>query len=1589
MKAFSKIVSFLLVITLLVNSAPLQIFANEEIPQMNSLIEGSELAYEGNNSIGNMFVNTLAENQSLKEQDYYVSNVVVEGNYATVTYAAQEDCNLIVGVYSEDEIEMLAVGSTDINFCEQQVVVKLEGEIPEYFTAKAYLLNEVNNHRLSDTYTTTQYTKEFQDFLQTTVEDFDEEYVINLDDDDTTNFAVLGEEVIIIEQEENKNIVELADYENGIYIISAANSTVLSLKQNDYFSYQYSEEDVLVGQVSDIGISGDTVTITTADISLEDVFDFVKIDSESMIDEAEFDHSRLDDGLTFMGFEEETNAARQSRWEGSKKVTAQFDISKDFIDKEIKVTVSGKIKFGVKANVKLYIYWDKQFFESTLETTGEFSGSVSGAVKLSLALSDIIIPIIPGVTSCHIKVDFLLEPKLELEITIGTESTIGFAYDSKSGFINKTTRPKPTFNIELEGSVFIGFEIEANIGLVEGALAKAYIKSKIGFEATGKYGTDEKEGERHECNWCVGGEINGVVQTSAGVKLLNSSKFDFKSELVNKLSIKLSDFYFSRDLQAFGFTTCPNKSYRTTITIVDQNGNPVEGANVYIEDLSMTVSTNAKGAAEQYLKNNKYNIEIAKEGERLSQKIKINGKPKSLRILFDTNIIAGGYFGLDNLRWALNQNGHLMISGNGRMYLGWDNNDDWPWIPYKELIRKITIENGVTRVGERAFAEFPNLLAVSLPENTLTYIGSSAFEKCESLNDIVLPQSLNVLSGSVFRGCTSLTKLDIPEKVPALPRELFYGCTNLQEVNLSEGLEQIHSYVFCHTAITSIELPDSLTVLDSEAFKDCLDLESVRLSPNLEALGSKGLRYGQVFQNCSSLKSIEIPEGITQIYDRTFSGCSSLEKVILPKSLTSIAYDAFKQCSSLTEINLPDSVTKIEASAFYGCEKLTVDMPSELEYLGHEAFYDCKLESVIFPVCLKNIGIRAIYNSSLKRIIYKGDLPSWDAIGGYQYLCINNGLVIYYPAGNSTWDEAVEYYGRDSRDGYNLQAYSSVDNFINTRYLNTKPIESVQTEPSEGFVLGNNSDSNDTESLNWTDSKSETQPTLSFNTNTDPIQTNTQELQYTDGIVQTAEFNGLEPGELYVILIVNSEKKSDLINAENLLYVNESTADLSGSISLQYIPRFSVEEPITIAIGGTLTDISGGSISIPSMKYNGQEQSPEIMISYEGKILTEYQDYILSGDTSAKNAGTYFIMVTGVGDYTGSLKSTYVIERIEASITVESTFNKTVGDDAFWLAAYIIEGTPKFTSSNTSVATVDGNGYVTIKGSGTSVITVTVEQTQNYYSVTKNITINVSKKSQVISGTTQYFKKYGDSAFTLDTKLTTGNGALSYLSSNTGVATVDRSGKVTIMGSGTAKITITAAETVNYHTAAKTITVTVGKAYQKISAKSFTKTYGNKAFSLGAKCTSGNGKLTYKSSNTKVAAVSSVGKVAIKNPGKATITITATETSNYTKATKNVTIIVKPKKLSAPTAKNSTKKKATVKWKKDTKVTGYQIQYSTSSRFISNNKTKSITKHTTVKKTLTGLKSGKTYFVRVRSYKTVSGKKIYGAWSAKAKVKVK
>ena len=152
----------------------------------------------------------------------------------------------------------------------------------------------------------------------------------------------------------------------------------------------------------------------------------------------------------------------------------------------------------------------------------------------------------------------------------------------------------------------------------------------------------------------------------------------------------------------------------------------------------------------------------------------------------------------------------------------------------------------------------------------------------------------------------------------------------------------------------------------------------------------------------------------------------------------------------------------------------------------------------------------------------------------------------------------------------------------------------------------------------------------------------------------------------------------------------------------------------------------------------------------------------------------------------------------------------------------------------------------------------------------------------------------------------------------------------------------------------------------------------SKSFTLKAE---GYGDITFASSNSKVATIDpKTGKVKVKGPGIVKITVKASGDDEHAAETKVITIKIAPKKATVKAAKSTEANQLTISWKRDAQVSGYEIQYSTSKNF-KNAKSVKVGKNKTTNKSIDNLKSGKKYYIRIRSYKTVGKTKLNGSWS--------
>lgn len=222
------------------------------------------------------------------------------------------------------------------------------------------------------------------------------------------------------------------------------------------------------------------------------------------------------------------------------------------------------------------------------------------------------------------------------------------------------------------------------------------------------------------------------------------------------------------------------------------------------------------------------------------------------------------------VKWSLASNGVLTITGTGKGIMkDYAEGSRKPW-ESKGDVKQIIICEGITHIGDHAFANSP-ATRVSLPES-LTSIGTRAF------------------AGA------AITAMTIPGSVTTIGVEVFWGCSDLTSLTICDGVTSIESAFGKCTSLTELVLPDSVTSIGTQAFYRCTGLRTVTLSKNLTSIGYMA-----------------------------FSGCTGLTDLVFPDSLKEIDQEAFRYCSGLNSISLGTGLTTIGRMAFDGCDPTAVD----------------------------------------------------------------------------------------------------------------------------------------------------------------------------------------------------------------------------------------------------------------------------------------------------------------------------------------------------------------------------------------------------------------------------------------------------------------------------------------------------------------------------------------------------------------------------------------------------------------------------------------------------------------------------------------
>ena len=439
---------------------------------------------------------------------------------------------------------------------------------------------------------------------------------------------------------------------------------------------------------------------------------------------------------------------------------------------------------------------------------------------------------------------------------------------------------------------------------------------------------------------------------------------------------------------------------------------------------------------------------------------------------------------------------------------------------------------------------------------------------------------------------------------------------------------------------------------------------------------------------------------------------------------------------------------------------------------------------------------------------------------------------------------------------------------------------------------------------------------------------------------------------------------------------------------------------ITVKItpnGGTYE----GTITPATAVLNGLvgKDNPEITLTYTGKANDGTE---VNGTEVPSLAGTYIVTAT-IKDKNYSLKpegssAEFVVAKADPALSVSEVTDKDYGEETFRLnVSNKGDGLKTYASSDDKVATVDENGMVTIVGTGTATLTVSLAESANYTADQKEVTMTVRKLGRsLVIDKPSYKVTYGAPAFKITTKAKDTESDIQFASDNKEVATVSEDGTVTIRNAGTAKITVSMDESQNYLAVSREVIITVAPKNITVTADNKNKIAGKADPVLTYTAKGLVGKDTLSGITVRRKAGEKVGIYPItvsqasgSNPNyritfrKGIFTIEQADQSKL--SGKDVYRLKLPIFFATGKAQ---KNRIVVSWRKYPGAAGYDVFWCYCNGSINYKKAGTV-KNGKLSMTHKNLKSNREYKYFVAAYKMVKGRKIYIAKSNEVHVAMK
>ena len=1084
-------------------------------------VDTSNMSVSATNSFGQLLVNGI-EGQSTDADGSTnrITNVTMNGRTANVQYVLDGTADLMVAIYTDStEEELVASGTTEVSGSADNgaAQVSIVGDIPETYTIKAFLLDKTDHSPLSSAYTDVSHTQVMVDLDKATVNDFPEDRVINLDGQANTNFAVVNKETTLLTYEDNtagENQLLSEDDTSLVYTFGNAGAEIRNLQPGDILTYEYAPGELLIARVQDITVNGDVVTIQGDDtLELEDVFDALKIENDA--NTQDFDYTPAD-GFTDCG----ESVIDASLFEGGSDFTFEdVDATNKKSDEIALPEVSRKCEFYKDIDSD---EGKKDDHTTTLKATvsGSLNLSAQGKFKYYIAKKRQSLEF--GVTT---KGDLKLEISgaAELSVPVGRydfSPIVGVFIGMEPALV---VRAALNMNVDVLIEDYIGFRYNSKQDLEEtpdntdtSATEDPRIVStsktptiKIKGKATGSLfvGIDLQPRVRVMGDWVASVEMSCEFGGQITVTL-NAESTDHLAESKHTCGVCYSgklDFHASSDISV--------KFLKSKIKI-----GPVKLIDVPIPlgDFYWSPKYAEFGKGECPHIGYRVQMRISTTDEISNEDVDgltvynlySNGKTFPLGA-YERSLLEGA-----NIAYIYLEPGpyQLQVTVKGVKYTSdkfaiSDGPRDFMY-----LYAEHTGTGPDTPDPDKPDPDNPNPDPSNPdptpPSETIVASGTCGDNLTWKLDDEgtltisgkgAMTEWVDIDSAPWKTYSNTINKVVIQPGVTSIGKNAFSLCTNLESITIPKSVTSIGWGAFQECgSLKSITIPEGVTSIERSVFYECSSLTSITIPKSVTSIGWKA------FKGCSRLMSITIPEGVTSIGDSAFEACRGLTSISLPESVIKIGNYAFKSTALTGKFVIPSGVTKIGDGLFENCQKLTeVVIPDGITFIGPYAFKYTGITSFVIPDGIRTINVDTFYGTRLNRITIPVSVTAINPSAfGNEYV---NGYVkeVHYTGTKSDWSR-IWVGGANER------------------------LREATIHCTDGDIVPNTENS---------------------------ITTGTA---VTSGSKFQATFADAKAGKEYVVLV--SRSGSDPLNADNLIYINQITADADGELAVPFITAADAAE---------------------------------------------------------------------------------------------------------------------------------------------------------------------------------------------------------------------------------------------------------------------------------------------------------------------------------------------------------------------------------------------------------------------------------------------